>query len=877
MTGLPFTAVRDAATPHIESLLREWLPNGKRIGREWVVGSIAGESGKSLAINLDTGVGADFALDQKFADIIDVCAAVRHAGNKRAAIKELSSRFGVPFLNGHASNETVHVAPVSNGHDTQPLKQRYVSSIPPTDAPTAPAHKNATPHIYRDANGNIASYVWRIEATENTPKTFRGLSWGSLNGNPPEWHWKHPNPPRMLYGLDRLAARPDAPVIVCEGEKAADAAMEKFPDHVCMTWPGGAGAVSHADWSPLAERDVIVWPDADLPGLKAAIAISKFLPQAVLLSVDDLPPGADAVDIEAPADPAAWLRARLPISQTEPANIESPNDFVETDLVERVTGLGYNRGQYVYYSSGTRQIATFTAPEHTRAHLCSLASTMYWYKNYKHHCNKSGELSWPEVASDLMASCRATGIYNPDRIRGRGVWLDGPRSIVHLGNRLVVDGHDAPLVLPGSPHIYEVGLALLPDFPSLPPPLTPSEAIWLERICQSLRWEKPSAARIFAGWMMLAPICGALNWRPSVWITGASGAGKTWISHHIVRWILGFVSVYVSLSTTEPSLRRLLGPDALPVIWDEGEPDNFLATQRLNAVLGLLRQASAETDAVIARAGSHGGVDTYRIRTMMCFQSVNTPVWSQADVSRIEILPLRNYSLDGDTDFHVLTALVSKHLPPDFGARLFSRAIKLLPVIRKNIVTFTSAIAEMPGQNQRRADQIGTLLAGAFALHSDREITSEEAIKYAAEDGWVTTETPPAEMRDENRLLAHIMANKVRYQHNEYTVSKLLYYIITGNAQEISPASPTEILLDIGIKPMTATEGNNSIRGFAVSNSHPAIRKMLAGTPWASSWGQALLRIPGTRGGHSLPAQRFGPGLVSRAVWIPFSALGTAD
>ena len=53
--------------------------------------------------------------------------------------------------------------------------------------------------------------------------------------------------PRPLYGLDRLAARPDAPVIVCEGEKAADAAERLFPEYVAVTSPNGAGSPHCAD------------------------------------------------------------------------------------------------------------------------------------------------------------------------------------------------------------------------------------------------------------------------------------------------------------------------------------------------------------------------------------------------------------------------------------------------------------------------------------------------------------------------------------------------------------------------------------------------------------------------------------------------------
>ena len=45
-------------------------------------------------------------------------------------------------------------------------------------------------------------------------------------------------PLRPIYGLADLAARPDAPVLVVEGEKAADAAAELLPDYVAVTIHG---------------------------------------------------------------------------------------------------------------------------------------------------------------------------------------------------------------------------------------------------------------------------------------------------------------------------------------------------------------------------------------------------------------------------------------------------------------------------------------------------------------------------------------------------------------------------------------------------------------------------------------------------------------
>jgi len=81
--------------------------------------------------------------------------------------------------------------------------------------------------------------------------------------------------PRPLYGLGLLAAWPDAPVLVTEGEKAANAADECFADYVAVTSSGGSKAATRADWSPLKGRDVVIWPDNDSPGQRYAEDVAR--------------------------------------------------------------------------------------------------------------------------------------------------------------------------------------------------------------------------------------------------------------------------------------------------------------------------------------------------------------------------------------------------------------------------------------------------------------------------------------------------------------------------------------------------------------------------------------------------------------------------
>jgi ATP-dependent exoDNAse (exonuclease V) alpha subunit len=146
-------------------------------------------------------------------------------------------------------------------------------------------------YTYTDTTGHPLFYVVRFE-----PKTFKAktvesktsipsskmtlpLSYGSEIGAPAEWRYKKyisPNGTKTpLYNLKELSDRPQAPILVVEGEKAADAAKALFPELVVTTWQGGSSAVHLSDWTPLQDREVIIWPDNDPAGQKAAEQIQS--------------------------------------------------------------------------------------------------------------------------------------------------------------------------------------------------------------------------------------------------------------------------------------------------------------------------------------------------------------------------------------------------------------------------------------------------------------------------------------------------------------------------------------------------------------------------------------------------------------------------
>ncbi|MGE3556325.1 MAG: AAA family ATPase [Candidatus Obscuribacterales bacterium] len=142
-------------------------------------------------------------------------------------------------------------------------------------------YKEIARHAYRDVEGNPLFYTLRmIKRDDPSSKMVIPLSYGHRQDEPRKAYWrlKGIEGPRPLYNLHLLKEHPTAKVIIVEGEKTADKAPNLLPDGtICLSWCGGSSAALKTDWSPLYRRNVIIWPDNDQAGYRAADSICSQL------------------------------------------------------------------------------------------------------------------------------------------------------------------------------------------------------------------------------------------------------------------------------------------------------------------------------------------------------------------------------------------------------------------------------------------------------------------------------------------------------------------------------------------------------------------------------------------------------------------------
>jgi putative DNA primase/helicase len=692
------------------------------------------------------------------------------------------------------------------------------------------------------------------------------------------WRWKAPPAPRPLYRLDALRSRPDAPVLIVEGEKAADAAQRLFPSAVAITWPSGCKAIDKADWSPLAGRRCVLWPDADAVGREA---MAKLAPRLLAAGADqvriikppaDVPEGWDLADAEwTPEQASAYAKA----NRTPP--IEAPLPVIEPELVSDVVPpplpvdaapfacLGFDGDSYFYQPGSTGQVVRLSRSSHTATNLCAITDLPYWETLYP---GVRGSVNWIAAASSLFARQAAVGVYSPDRIRGRGAWWDQQRSVLHLGDQLIVDGTAKPVAdgITGSSYVYQ-RLSRLRG-PSGASPLSDHAAFEILELANRFLWEVPASGLLMAGWVTLAPICGALDWRPHVWLTAGSGSGKSEVLGRYVAPLIGDMGLIVAGNTTEPGIRQALRADALPVVFDEAESNERTDQQRMQAVLGLARVASSESRAHTLKGSPEGDTQRYTIRSMFMMSSIATALKQGADRSRFAQLTLRNPSelpkAERTAHWEGLDRDLDRYISDAIGQRLQARTIELIPVIRRSVRVFTRAAAEA-FDSQRLGDQYGTLLAGAWSLTSREVPTREQAWKLIEENDW-TTYSQSVEVADEQRCLEHILQHQFRVEADR---------VVTRTVGELADIAQHHVAdAHVTASEAQAVLGRNGMKAEAgeliISNTAKAIATILRETAWANCWSTVLARLPGAR---KTGAVRFaGAGAVSRAVALQIRA-----
>lgn len=288
------------------------LPDGTWKGNEYLVKNPTRNDNKtgSFSINGVTGKWGDFATNESGNDLIGLTSYVRGISlveacyyigvSKNNTAKTILETHTV--VNTHNKNNNTNVKDKElTGEAIIEREQEAITNVD-TDKPTGKkvrgefnsnVPKLTENNLGRRAkerfkDGKLSFYHYYsskgipvgcvVRCDENVGgDKYKSFAMHSYDHIKQKWQSSWSGEGKPLYNLPEIVARPDAPVLIVEGEKTAEAAKKLFPNYVVTTSCNGAGSPKKTNWSHLRGRDVIIAPDNDTGGDKYARVVKDIL------------------------------------------------------------------------------------------------------------------------------------------------------------------------------------------------------------------------------------------------------------------------------------------------------------------------------------------------------------------------------------------------------------------------------------------------------------------------------------------------------------------------------------------------------------------------------------------------------------------------
>jgi putative DNA primase/helicase len=495
--------------------------------------------------------------------------------------------------------------------------------------------------------------------------------------------------------------------------------------------------------------------------------------------------------------------------------------------------LGLNDGDYYYYSYRNNTLVSLTPREHSAKMFMQFMTKGEFELAFDGSSTSQKEFN---AAAELMNYSNNLPFFDKDgRVRGIGVWMDLKRRVLHCGSHLYVDGVRTEISDFESSYIYRGGVNILnPSTDILPV----EESRKLLKLCRSFKWEDSTSGLLLAGWMAIAPICSALPWRPHIWITGEPGAGKSTILRDLIKKLLLPISLNVRGGTTEAGIRKKLGADARPIVYDEAESNDNKNRIVMDGILDLCRRASSNDDDLVLKYGQ----DDFSGKFCMCLAAIVPNVRQVADETRISILNLIVDNTPGRTEkFAKLKDDMIEVTRKDYREAMLARIVHMMPVILDNIDTFQEA-AERLGMSARVGQQVSALLGGAYMLAHDEVVDIHEAMRIIKENEWsrvTAVESRPGWQRLIDYLGRYIVTATDGAGRMEASIGQLidrLHDPFYEGAINERMANNTLKLHSI----------NYNKEGYIdIGNSSQMLERILHNTEWAVNWHKVFANAPG--------------------------------
>ena len=433
-----------------------------------------------------------------------------------------------------------------------------------------------------------------------------------------------------------------------------------------------------------------------------------------------------------------------------------------------------------------------------------------------------------DARTALFDAAGVFGTFDPQGIvRGRGCWRDDDGTLIyHAGDAVLVG---TVWKKPG-----RIGEYIYPSKRAIGRPLNdPNDWEAAQRMLEVLRtfnWERPGVdPELMLGWLASARLGAALLARPSVWVTGQEGSGKSLLfkanEHFMGR------AIVTAADASAAMIYQTLKEDVVAVLLDEQEAESD--PRRATAIVKLARVSYS--GGVLGRGGQDGAPVGYQLRSSFFFSSIARPPIKSQDETRMIDLSLSPQRADQKNEEPDMGEIA------EWGAMIMGRLVKRFDKLDGMVRTVKAFLREN-GYDTRGADTLGTIIACYHLACFDADISVDDLRE------WVRKMPPPAKTVTWQRMVAFMLETRPEEFRDPKIKDKSLEAILMTLKEDLSlVVAPIDVVEAV-------KTANRNVRPFGmffdfspdapgstrfedlelfIPNGHAGMVSLMAGSDWA--------------------------------------------
>lgn len=394
--------------------------------------------------------------------------------------------------------------------------------------------------------------------------------------------------------------------------------------------------------------------------------------------------------------------------------------------------LGHDEetGKYYYITSENSQVIPLPASGHNELGFCRLIpNESYWIKNYPKKSKGDDDeeviitVNWKKARNDLMERSLRIGEYNPEKLRGVGVWQERDNFVFNNGDTVF-----------GS--IEKQNFHYLKG-KKIDHKIEPTDAVKAKMLLgtmwksfNSLSYYNRNDSIILAAWVIQSYIFSVLPWRFHLWVRGSAGTGKSSILK--IMESLCINPLFVA-NASEAGIVQDVKNNATQLIHDELESlgNNGRENNLLDSIMNLARRMSKNESGKKLRGTVTGNSAKYNTNLCLLFGSIKTNIISEADTSRFFVVDLDS-TKDQPLEKWKLIKAGFDECAKDKNI-IFNHVFSMIPVILQNRDLIFKHLHDKYRIDSRLVDQLSTMLACVNVFLSDKIITDTDIEWFVTE------------------------------------------------------------------------------------------------------------------------------------------------